>query len=51
VTFAPSQEAAAAAILPVAAGAVGEDGLACGISDNLPKQAMPLELPSGQLLI
>jgi death-on-curing protein len=37
VKFAPSQEAATAAILAVAAGEVSEDGLTRWISDNLPK--------------
>jgi death-on-curing protein len=36
VNFAPSQEAATAAILAVAAGEVSEEGLARWISDNLP---------------
>ena len=37
VKFAPSQEAATAAIFAVAAGEVSEEGLARWISDNLPK--------------
>jgi death-on-curing protein len=37
VKFAPSQEAATAAILAVAAGEVSEEGLARWISDNLPE--------------
>ena len=37
VKFAPTQEAATAAILAVAAGEVSEEGLARWISDNLPK--------------
>jgi death-on-curing protein len=37
VKFAPTQEAATAAILAVAAGEVSEEGLARWISDNLPE--------------